>query len=442
MAKTKVSKGNSNNAPPTASTRRTRSNSRTKSLEVYESPSEVEAPVKTTTISLSRKSIKKKIHPRSTLPTRDDKNLFTSSGDDTDVEQRSEPISKRAKTSSPKEKLESYRIRQMEMSDINPVYQLGLAIFTSKEFPNMYRLWDDYAVVENFASSREFCYVAETETSKKIIAFLLGETMTKYNVGTRGYIQWVGVKPQYRRRHIATELIGKFVSEAREQKVSMLLADTPASNTPAINMFQKAGLAEKTDHVYLTRRLLPNEEKTNKVDEDGEFHFSYTAKKKNITIRNMEIQDLSSVYDLGNTIFTSTHRNIWNFWDEDVVMHNYINDPEFCMVATVKVDNDKEQEKVVGFSFGTTIEKPKSSWKYGYLVWTGCDPNFQGLGLASQLYNTMVELFAIEKVRMLMIDTQINNEAAIKFFRKLGFGHDEEHVYLCNKPLKEDETSK
>jgi ribosomal protein S18 acetylase RimI-like enzyme len=329
----------------------------------------------------------------------------------------------------------------MELADINRVFDLGLAIFTSKEFPNMYRLWDDFAVVENFASSRQFCYVVETESTKEIIAFLLGETMTKYSVGTRGYIQWVGVVPQYRRHHIATELINRFISAAKDQKVSMLLADTPASNTPAINMFQKAGLAHKTDHVYLTRQLQPHEGTRDKVDEQGEFHFNYSAKKKTVTIRNMEIQDLNDVYLLGNEIFTSNHSNIWNFWDEDVVMHSYVNDPEFCVVATVK-GVAKDDEKVVGFAFGTTIAKPKSSWKYGYLVWTGCDPNYQGLGLASQMYNTMLELFAIEKVRMLMIDTQKSNEAAIKFFRKLGFGHDEEHVYLCNNPLKEESNIK
>ena len=376
-------------------------------------------------------SSKKKAHPRSTLPTRDDASVTANPDDDT---HQPEPASRKTKDSPIKE-LKPYHIRQMQMSDINTVFQLGLAIFTSKEFPNMYRLWDDYAVVENFASSREFCYVAEIEDSAEIIAFLLGETMTKYSVGTRGYIQWVGVVPKYRRRHIATELIDMFVATAKDQKVSMLLADTPASNIPAISMFQKAGLTDKTDHVYLTRSLPPNEGKMNNVDEDGEFHFIYTAKKKTITIRNMEIQDLSSVYDLGNKIFTANHSNIWNFWDEDVVMHNFLNDPEFCMVATVKVDRGEDEEKVVGFAFGTTIEKPKSSWKYGYLVWTGCDPNYQGLGLASQLYNTMVELFFIEKVRMLMIDTQATNEAAINFFRKLGFGHDEEHVYLCNTPL-------
>ena len=381
-------------------------------------------------LGLSRKSNKKKSRSRNTLPS----GYYKEESHNSD-----HPVSKKSKIA-PKERsddLEPYYIRQMELADLNRVFDLGLAIFTSKEFPNMYRLWDDFGVVENFESSREFCYVVETEFTKEIIAFLLGETMTKYSVGTRGYIQWVGVVPQYRRHHIATELINRFISIAKDQKVSMLLADTPASNSPAINMFQKAGLAHKTDHVYLTRRLQPHEGKRDKVDEQGEFQFNYTAKKKTMTIRNMEIRDLNSVYLLGNEIFTSNHSNIWNFWDEDVVMHSYVNDPEFCMVATVK-GVGKDDEKVVGFAFGTTIEKPKSSWKYGYLVWTGCDPNHQGLGLASQLYNTMLELFAIEKVRMLMIDTQKSNEAAIKFFRKLGFGHDEEHVYLCNSPLKEE----
>jgi hypothetical protein len=33
-----------------------------------------------------------------------------------------------------------------------------------------------------------------------------------------------------------------------------------------------------------------------------------------------------------------------------------------------------------------------------------------------------------------MVDTQQNNEGALQFFRKKGFGHDEEHVYLTNNP--------
>jgi ribosomal protein S18 acetylase RimI-like enzyme len=90
---------------------------------------------------------------------------------------------------------------------------------------------------------------------------------------------------------------------------------------------------------------------------------------------------------------------------------------------------------VVGFCLGTTIEKPRSSWKYGYLVWLGCSVNYQGLGLASQLYTVMTALFAKARCRIVMIDTQQNNRAALAFFRNKGFGHDEEHVYLSNATL-------
>lgn len=52
----------------------------------------------------------------------------------------------------------------------------------------------------------------------------------------------------------------------------------------------------------------------------------------------------------------------------------------------------------------------------------GCARPYQGMGLAQQLlYNVMVELFAAERVRMVMIDTQHDNVAALQFFRKLGF---------------------
>jgi ribosomal protein S18 acetylase RimI-like enzyme len=209
-----------------------------------------------------------------------------------------------------------------------------------------------------------------------------------------------------------------------------LLADTPADNLPAIQMFQKAGLCSQTDHVYLTRQI-PKETKLTHVSEDGTFNYCYTAKKQRITIRNMEIDDLYPIYLIGNDIFTTKSSNLYNFWDEHLVLQSFLSDPDYCAVATIK-EPGQDKETVVGFSFGTTIEKPRSSWKYAYLVWLGCSSAYQGLGLASQLYNVMLELFWIEKCRILMIDTQQNNEGALKFFRKLGFGHDEEHVYLSN----------
>ena len=345
-------------------------------------------------------------------------------------------------TTTPRERV--YSIRPMKMQDVAPVYHLGNVIFTASEYPNMYRTWDDFAVVENYEGSSEFCFVVEkvahddddgnegesANNNKDIIGFLLGETVTKAALETRGYIQWVAVLPPYRRMGIATSLIQQFTQVAQEQDVTLLIADTPADNEPAIRMFEKAGLCYKTDHVYLTCQLRDVE--LAHVDEDMAFNYMYTAKKKRITIRNMEIDDLYPIHAIGEDIFTKKTANLYNFWDEHLVLQSYLSDPEFCAVATVR---EHDKDKVVGFAFGTTIEKPRSSWKYGYLVWLGCAREYQGMGLASQLYIVMLELFSMEKVRMVMIDTQHNNEGALHFFRKVGFGHDEDHVYLSNAPM-------
>lgn len=90
----------------------------------------------------------------------------------------------------------SYSLRPMMMQDIAAVYHLGNEIFTASEFPNMYRTWDDFCVIETYAGSSEFCFVAQAHG--EILGFLLGDTMSK-RVGMRGYIQWVAVLAQYRR---------------------------------------------------------------------------------------------------------------------------------------------------------------------------------------------------------------------------------------------------
>ena len=330
----------------------------------------------------------------------------------------------------------SYKIRAMQMQDMAAVYKLGNTVFTAAEFPNMYRTWDDFCVVEAYTASSDYCFIAYDDSDNKtIVGFLLGQTVRKGDTTTRGYIEWVGVLPAYRRVGVATALIQAFTQAA--QGCSLLLADTQADNQPAIQLLAKAGLAHQTGHVYLTCQLRRNDVPRNgnsHVDlDDLSFHFSYDddSKKHRITIRNMEIQDLHPIYSIGEDIFTKHSQNLYNFWEEDLVLGLYLSDPEFCAVATVR-DKDSDEEKVAAFAFGTTIEKPRSSWKYGYLVWLGCAREYQGMGLAKQLYDVMVELFAAERVRMVMIDTQHNNAAALKFFRKLGFGHDENHVYLSN----------
>jgi hypothetical protein len=124
-------------------------------------------------------------------------------------------------------------------------------------------------------------------------------------------------------------------------------------------MFEKAGLCGKADHVHMTCQM-PKGAKLENVDEDVTFNFTYNVKKKRITIRNMEIHDLHPIYLIGEQIFTEKSPNLYNFWDEHLVLHSHLSDPEYCVVATVREEDGNEQ--VVGFCFGTTIEKPRSSW--------------------------------------------------------------------------------
>jgi len=100
--------------------------------------------------------------------------------------------------------------------------------------------------------------------------------------------------PTFCRHHIASRLLQAFDEAARKENISLLLVDIPAHNVPTIKMFQKAGLNSTTDQVYLTRQM-PKTTLVH-VSQDREFNFHYTAKKKKITIRNMEIEDLHSVF--------------------------------------------------------------------------------------------------------------------------------------------------
>ena len=51
-------------------------------------------------------------------------------------------------------------IRQMEIDDISAVYHLGEELFTSDEFPFLYRTWDSYEVTGYFTSDSDYCLVA------------------------------------------------------------------------------------------------------------------------------------------------------------------------------------------------------------------------------------------------------------------------------------------
>ncbi len=150
----------------------------------------------------------------------------------------------------------------------------------------------------------------------------------------------------------------------------------------------------------------------------------HRKKRASITIRQMQIDDIATVFHLGEQLFTAREvPNLYRTWDEYELINLFQSDPEFCLVA-------ETDDKIVGFASGTTITKSRSAWKYGYLVWLGVDSEHQGMGVAEKLFHHFRDLMLEEGVRMLLVDSEADNLPALYFFRKMGFGSPQEHIYL------------
>lgn len=143
-----------------------------------------------------------------------------------------------------------------------------------------------------------------------------------------------------------------------------------------------------------------------------------------IDIRTATIDDLAAIFHLGEKVFTSQAvPNLYRTWDEYEVTTLFNGDSELLLVA-------ETQGKVVGFAIGTTIEKARSAWNYGHLLWLGIDPEYARMGVGSRLFDRFREDVASKGVRMLLVDTQADNKAALEFFHDKGFENPTAHVYM------------
>lgn len=138
----------------------------------------------------------------------------------------------------------------------------------------------------------------------------------------------------------------------------------------------------------------------------------------------MEFDDLKPVFDLGESLFTAEDWPVlYRIWDEYEIMERFIGDGEFCLVAEMG-------GKLAGFVIGTVTRKRRSRWIYGYILWMGVNKKFQKAGVGKKLFSAISRRFKKAGVNMLMADTSVENEKAIKFFEKSGFNRREEHLYL------------
>ncbi|MDD6189711.1 MAG: ribosomal protein S18-alanine N-acetyltransferase [Clostridiales bacterium] len=79
------------------------------------------------------------------------------------------------------------------------------------------------------------------------LAALEGDTLVGYigvqTVLDEGYINNVAVRPEYRRRGIASALISLLIEQAREIGLAFLTLEVRASNDAAITLYEKLGFS-------------------------------------------------------------------------------------------------------------------------------------------------------------------------------------------------------
>ena len=153
--------------------------------------------------------------------------------------------------------------------------------------------------------------------------------------------------------------------------------------------------------------------------------------ESDIEIRTATIDDLAAIFHLGEKVFTSQEfSNLYRTWDEYEVTHLFNSEAEYVLVA-------EADGQVVGFAMGTIIEKARSAWSYGHLLWLGVDPDFARKQIGSLLFDRFREIMEETGIRMLMVDTQADNEPAVKFFQRKGFENPTDHFYMTLNLQKE-----
>lgn len=166
-------------------------------------------------------------------------------------------------------------------------------------------------------------------------------------------------------------------------------------------------------HIYITANLKAHKYAM-KVDPDD----------PQVRVREMTIDDLADVFHIGENLYTAEYSpSLYRTWDEYEITSLFNTDGSLCLVA-------EADDRIVGFALGTIVEKSRSAWKYGYLVWLGVDTDMQQLNIGDSLFHEIRRRMMEMGVRMIIIDTDAENDAAIRFFKKQGFGNRQDHVYM------------
>ncbi len=132
-------------------------------------------------------------------------------------------------------KIETIKIRRMEVSDIAPLANIEKQCFS--------RPW----------SAREFGHLVEKSDAYYLVAEVTDDKGVRKIAGTAGMrivcgegdIDNVAVLPEFRNQGIASALVEGLLAYGREKGICEFTLEVRVSNEPAIRVYEKAGFVSE-----------------------------------------------------------------------------------------------------------------------------------------------------------------------------------------------------
>ncbi|MEM2393656.1 MAG: N-acetyltransferase [Candidatus Bathyarchaeia archaeon] len=154
-------------------------------------------------------------------------------------------------------------------------------------------------------------------------------------------------------------------------------------------------------------------------------HVKHVKKSTSFEIRQMSLEDLPQVWNLGERIFTPSKLQFtYRTWNINELLSLFQEDPELCLVA-----EEAGRGKIAGFAIGTILKRPFSPWKYGYFAWIGVRKFRQRHGIGRRLYKELEKRFRDKGARIAIVDVEGNNQSAMRFIEKLGFRKGQTYIW-------------
>jgi mycothiol synthase len=240
------------------------------------------------------------------------------------------------------------------------------------------------------------------------IAGMVNAYVDKLREEKKGFIQWLGVLPKFRRKGIARKLVEKALESLRQRGMETVETWTQTDREACIKLFGSFGF-KPARMTSMMKRSLKNI--TSDIGENLE-----------VKIRKVRLEDEEDIRLL-NWLDNETFKEHFNFRPRTIEETKYtlFETPWFKPQEWLFATQHNQTIGYIGFGIDEGLNKEKSlSW--GWILDIGVLKPHRRRGIATRLmFHAMQALRASGLEEVLLYVDDINPTNAIKLYQNLGF---------------------